>query len=371
MKKHRLKIGLDVDDTLYECNAYALKIINEKYPDEEPVTIHDIKGWGMFGRHAEERIALYSDPHFVETQPVCQGAQKLVRELSRFADIFLVTAVPAKVMTARAERLLKDFPEVPPQNIIIGTRKDVVALDILLDDGPHNIQNSKADYPVLFRKPWNASMTGMLAVNNYNDFLQLCKMVRDSFNEKEPDLTDGGVICLVGPTGSMKNEIAKLLTEDERFEKPVTTTTRPRREGEEEGNYRFVTEEEFVAEKDNDEYIETTVYSGYHFGTKINDIAPIIRNGHYAVIPIDICGALSIKNEYRRRALLVFVNRMKADVIRDIIERKTDEEDKVRRIMSLDFEYRNLEICDLEVKVLNDGKVAADTIRKRILSYSF
>ena len=28
MKKYRLKIGLDVDDILYECNAYALELLN-------------------------------------------------------------------------------------------------------------------------------------------------------------------------------------------------------------------------------------------------------------------------------------------------------------------------------------------------------
>ena len=45
MKKYRLRVGLDVDDTLYECNAYALSIINARHPDEEPVSINEITGW--------------------------------------------------------------------------------------------------------------------------------------------------------------------------------------------------------------------------------------------------------------------------------------------------------------------------------------
>ena len=61
MKKYRISVGLDVDDTLYECNSYALSIINSRYPDEEDVKLEDIKGWGSYGRHADERIALYSD----------------------------------------------------------------------------------------------------------------------------------------------------------------------------------------------------------------------------------------------------------------------------------------------------------------------
>lgn len=106
MKKYRISVGLDVDDTLYECNSYALSIINSRYPDEEDVKLEDIKGWGNYGRHADERIALYSDPEFVRTQPIMPGAKDFVRKLSRIADVFFITAVPACCMSARAERLI-------------------------------------------------------------------------------------------------------------------------------------------------------------------------------------------------------------------------------------------------------------------------
>lgn len=359
MRKYRLRIGLDVDDVLYECNAYALSIVSANHPDEEPLSINEIKGWGEYGRYPKERIALYSDPEFVKNQPIIPGAQRLVRELSKFADVFFVTAVPVACMSARGERLMHDFPEIPPENIIIGTRKDVMSLDILLDDGPHNISNSKASYPVLMRKPWNADMTGMLAVNNYNDFLQLCKMIRNSFNEKTSDLSFGGVICLVGPSGSLKNEIAYELSKMADFEKPITSTTRPRRETEPEDAYRFISEEQFIAEKDAGHFIESTVYSRFHFGTGEDEIKSIISRGHYAVLPIDICGALTIRNEFRKHSLMVYVNREKTSIIKDIVDRNIDTEDKVRRIMSLDFECHNAEVCDMELKVENDPHEAA------------
>lgn len=362
MRKYKLRIGLDVDDVLYDCNAYALSIVNANHPDEEPITINEIKGWGYYGRRPEERIALYSDPEFVRNQPILPGAQKFVHELTKIADVFFVTAVPVQCMSARGERLLQDFPDIPPQNIIIGTRKDVITLDILLDDGAHNISSSKAAYPVLLRKPWNMDMSGLLSVNNYNDFLQLCKMIRNSFTEKISDLTGGGVICLVGPSGSLKNEIAYALTKRQNYEKPMTTTTRPRRDIEDEDAYRFISEEQFLAEKDAGKFIESTVYSKYHFGTSSEEISPIIERGHYAVIPIDVCGALTVRNEYRKHSLLVFVNRDKSAVIRNIVERDSDPDDKVRRIMALDFEYRNAEVCDIELDVGDDAVAAANSL---------
>lgn len=364
MRKYRLKIGLDVDDTLYDCNAYALQIVNARHPDEEPTTINDITGWGNYGKHPEERIALYSDPEFVRTQPILPGAQKFVHELSKLADIFFITAVPAPCMSARAERLIKDFPEISPNNIIIGTRKDVMVLDILLDDGAHNISSSRAAYPVLFRKPWNVHLSGLLSVNGYDDFLHLCKMVRNSFTEKTPDLRHGGILCLLGPSGSLKSEIAKLLTAEEGFEKPLTSTTRPRRTNESQNAYRFINEEQFRKERDNGNFIETTVYSEYYFGASVDEIQPIVDKGRVAVIPIDICGALTIKNVFRNKAMLLFINREKSLVLLDIIKRNITAEDKMRRIMSIDFEYRNAEICDKEIQIENDIAEAVERIRR-------
>ena len=362
MKKYRIRVGLDVDDTLYECNSYAVAIINSRHPDEEPLRVEDIKSWGGGHRHADERIKLYSDPEFVRTQPITEGAQEFVKKLSEIADVFFITAVPACCMSARAERLIKDFPEIPPQNIIMGTRKDVISLDIMLDDGAHNISSSRAAYPVLFRKPWNTGLSGLLSVNSYDDFLHFCEMVRSSFSETFPRLGGGGVLCLVGPSGSSKTEIANGLTKLEGFEKPLTSTTRPRRKTEEEGAYRFISEAQFLREMRAGSYIETTVYSGYHFGTSEKDIEPIVERGHVAVIPIDICGAITLKNLYRDRAMLVFTRRDRADAIKSIISRDIDLDDKTRRIMSLDFEYRNSEVCDVEINVGGDVDEAVRSI---------
>ena len=362
MKKYRIRVGLDVDDTLYECNSYAVSIINSRHPDEVPLKVEDIKTWGASGRHDDERIALYSDPQFVATQPITEGAQEFVKKLSEIADVFFITAVPACCMSARAQRLIKDFPEIPPENIILGTRKDIISLDIMLDDGAHNISSSRAAYPVLFRKPWNTGLSGLLSVNSYDDFMHFCEMVRNSFSEKFPNLKKGGVLCLVGPSGSSKTEIANGLTRLDGFEKPLTSTTRPRRKTEEADSYRFISEAQFINEQKAGSYIETTVYSGYHFGTSEKDISPIVERGGVAVIPIDICGAITLKNLYRERAMLVFTRRDRADAIKSIISRDIDLDDKTRRIMSLDFEYRNSEVCDVEVTVGDDVNEAVSRI---------
>ncbi len=359
MKKYRLQIGLDVDDVLYDCNAYALEWLNRDENIQPPLRLYDIQGWGMEQSRADGRIRYFSEPEFVRTQPVLPGAKEFVRALCDVAEVFFVSAVPPSCMSARALRLREDFPEVPAENILLGTRKDLVRLDILLDDGAHNIAHSPATYPVLFRKPWNKHLSGLLSVNTYADFLHLVEMLREASAAPRPDLRHGGVICLVGPTGSNKNEIAGTLVREYGMKKPVTSTTRPRREGETDADYRFLTEEAFRAEAEAGAFLETTVYSGYHFGTTAAELDRIVNDGGLAVIPIDICGALTLKNRYRSEALLVFVRRRRESVILDIVSRTLEPRDKTCRILSLDDEYRNEELCDVTVQADHGAAEAA------------
>lgn len=343
MKKYRLKVGLDYDDTLAECNPYALKIINEKKGTNYKV--EEITSWDGAYPALKERLELYSDPNFVEKQPLKEDAKKFVAELSKIADVYITTAVGLGCMAARAKRVKEDFPEIPEDRIIMGSSKELYNLDIILDDSPTNIIKSAATYPVLLRQPWNKKYSGMLSVNTYDDFLHLVDLIRRSYVE-EPDLSKGGVICLIGPSGAGKTAIMQELIKDNQFVKPITTTTRAKRPNEMDNAYHFINEEEFIKAKENDKFLETTVYSGYHYGTSAKEINDIVDVGKYAVIPIDICGGITIKNAYRKKALLVFVNRKKSHVISEILSRDCSIEEKTTRIMSLDDEYENEALCD-------------------------
>ena len=350
MRKYRLRIGLDVDDTLYECNAYALRLLRAKHGDLPALSVDNINAWGTLGDVRDERLAYFADPDFVRSQPIYAGAKEMVRRLTQFADVFFVTAVPPACMSARAERLKADFAEVPVENILIGTRKDIVNLDILLDDAAHNIAASPATYPVLMRRPWNTDLSGLLSVNSFDDFVHLAETIANSFVAPPPDLSHGGVVCLVGPTGTGKTDLVKALVATGLAFKPQTTTTRAPLPDEDEGAYRFVSRERFLAERKEGAFVETTVYGTHFYGTTPASFAPV-EEGKIAVLPIDVCGAVTMKNRYRERALLVFCRRDKRRILASILARQASDADKINRLLSLDFELRNAELCDLAVDV--------------------
>jgi guanylate kinase len=162
--------------------------------------------------------------------------------------------------------------------------------------------------------------------------------------------------------------VTKLLVDRYGMEKPKTATTRPRRSGEGDTGYRFLSEAEFIRESEAGSFLETTVYSGHHFGTEQREIDRIVGSGRVAVIPIDICGALTLKNRYQHQALLVFLQRKRYDVIKEIVTRDLPADDLTRRILSLDDEYRNEELCDLSVTTDNGTDEAAARIAKAIES---
>ena len=134
MKKY-FKIGLDVDDILFSCNEYAVTLANAEYGFSPPMTVEEVRSWGETGRRTDVLLGYYGREEFVRNQPLLPGAVEFVRELSRRAEVFFITALPTHLMGIRAERLKEAFPMVPAKNIIMGFRKELMNVAMLLDEG--------------------------------------------------------------------------------------------------------------------------------------------------------------------------------------------------------------------------------------------
>ena len=82
-RSFRLSTALDVDDLLLECVPYAIRLANEKYQFDPPLTIHEVNRWGRLGTRADVIFEFFRDPEFFRNQPVIAGAKEFVRKLSR------------------------------------------------------------------------------------------------------------------------------------------------------------------------------------------------------------------------------------------------------------------------------------------------
>ena len=347
-RKYRLSTALDIDDVLMECTSYAIKLANEKHKFDPPMTIYEKGAWGKLGTRADSIYPYFEDPEFYRTQPVYEGAKEFVRKLSEMTEVFICTAVPPQFMGIRAQRIMEEFPEIPADHIYMGARKDNIHTDILFDDAMHNILTSNAKFPVLMRRPWNQEATGMLAVNYYDEFLKIVEIIAESYSVKpcEQNLKKSDIVVLVGPSSSGKSKLAtRFLAENNEFEKLTSYTTRDTTAIEANKWYNYVSVEEFRNMCDSGEMLQSTMYAGHGYGSKKEDIQRILDSGKRVLTTMDICGAMSLKTQFKN-VTTIFIKRDKRALMSNIIRKNSSVEDKVNRLVALEYVEKNAALCD-------------------------
>lgn len=351
-RKFRLSTALDIDDLLMECTAYAVRLANEKYKFDPPISIYEITRWGKQGTRSDAIFEFFSDPEFYKTQPVIKDAKEFVKKLSQMTEVFVSTAIPPEFMGIRAKRIMEEFPEIPQDHIYMGSRKDKINVDILFDDAMHNVLSSNAQYPILIRRPWNQEATGMLAVNTYDEFLRLVEVIADSYNvhPERYSFNEPSIVVLVGPSGSGKSKIAmQALSKTDRFEKLVSYTTNDPTAVEENSWYNYVDLESFRNMCESGEMFQSTMYAGHYYGSKKSDVEKILNKGKHVFTTMDICGAMSLKTNFKN-VITIYIKRDKKDLLRNILRKNSSVDDKANRILAIDFEDKNAAICDFVIR---------------------
>jgi len=363
-RKFRLSVALDIDDLLMECVPYAIRLANEKYQFDPPLTIYEVDRWGTLGTRADVIFEFFHDPEFFRTQPVIKGAKEFVRKLSRLTEVFVSTSVYPEFMSIRAQRIMEEFPEIPQDHIYMGSRKDKIDVDILFDDGLHNVSRSQAAYPILMRRPWNQSAPGVLAVNTYDEFLKVVEVIADSYdlNPEQGNMDQPGIVVLVGPSGSGKGDVARALIKKKKvFEKLISYTT-DATVGLQGGEwYHYISLEAFRDMNEKGELFESTIYAGHCYGSRKADVEAILASGKHVLTVMDICGAMSLKTHFSN-VTTIYIQRDKRELIANLLEKPLSTDEKVSRVMALEYETKNADVCDYTVNMTTPEAAAKEII---------
>ena len=365
-RKFRLSTALDVDDLLMECVPYAIRLANEKYQFDPPLSIYEVDRWGKLGTRADVIFEFFNDPEFFKNQPVIAGAKEFVRKLSQMTEVFISTSVYPQFMGIRAQRIMEEFPEIPPDHIYMGSRKDKIHVDILFDDGAHNVFDSNAAYPILMRRPWNREATGVLAVNTYDEFLKLVEIIADSYSTKleHKILEEPCVVVLVGPSGSGKNDIVRGLEQaSDKLERLVSYTTVEQMDLFSMERYKYISESEFLEMHQQGDLFESTNYANHFYGSRKEDVERILRSGHHVLTVMDICGAMSLKTHFPN-VMTIYVKREKRDLLSSILEKEISTKEKVNRLLALESERQNAEVCDYVINFETCEKAVQQILEK-------
>lgn len=348
----KFKIGVDVDEVLYECNQFAADLENIKHDLNPPLTLEEMYCWGKRNNRSDLIFEYYDRADFFENQPIIEGAVEFIKQLQQIAEVYIITAIDPRFMGIRINRLMKDFPTIPKNNIVMGYDKSLMKLDMLLDDNPKNIMESICEHPVLFRKPWNRELTGGLVVDSYEEFLSLVKILigANPVRPEKPHFPKHYFYVFVGPSGSGKTTIIEQLP----LKAMLSVTTRKPRAGMNDPGYINMTVEEFLDLEKKGYFFESTFYAGHNYGTLKSEIYKHLEKDDCCKA-MDIKGALCAKREFGDACRIVYVNRPDKDIITSIMKRNVPMEDKINRITSIQTEKKNRYLADFVLE--NDGSI--------------
>ena len=100
------------------------------------------------------------------------------------------------------------------------------------------------------------------------------------------------------------------------------------------------------------EMFQSTMYAGHGYGSKKEDIENILKKGKRVLTTMDICGAMSLKTQFKN-VTTIYIKRDKRSLMANIINKNSSVEDKVNRLMALEYVDKNAALCDYVISFDN------------------
>jgi guanylate kinase len=165
----------------------------------------------------------------------------------------------------------------------------------------------------------------------------------------------GNLIVVSAPSGAGKSSLAERAlkrVQDLRFS--ISYTTREPRGAEQHGvDYYFVTEDEFAAMSENEEFLECAEVHGHLYGTHEGPVREMLSQGFDVILDIDVQGAEQVRRRVPE-AILVFILPPSREVLEARLRARNLNEppDIERRLRNAGIEVQLYERFDYVV--LND-----------------
>lgn len=167
----------------------------------------------------------------------------------------------------------------------------------------------------------------------------------------------GKLVIFSAPSGSGKTTIVReLLKRFDCFEFSISATSRKPRGEERDGvDYYFLSNDEFRARVERDEFVEwEEVYAGTCYGTLRSEMERIWAKGNVILFDVDVMGGIKLKRLFGDDACSVFIMPPSVEELeRRLRGRGTDAEEVIRkRIDKAEFELSKS--SEFDFTVVND-----------------
>ena len=179
------------------------------------------------------------------------------------------------------------------------------------------------------------------------------------------------IIALIGPAGSGKDTILEsLINTNRNFHKIISTTTRPMREGEENGkNYFFLTKEQFTEKLLSGEMLEATEFNNWFYGTSYDGLNK--EKVNVGVFNPDSIECLMDLNDINLKIFYIKTSD-KTRLLRQLNREDNPNVDEIVRRYGTDkkdFSFLDFEVHEVENETLQDIPKAVAIIEQETLLF--
>ena len=126
--------------------------------------------------------------------------------------------------------------------------------------------------------------------------------------------------------------------------------------------YHYLSVASFRKMCENGEMFESTMYAGHNYGSRKGDIEEILAGGKHVLTVMDICGAMSLKTHFPN-VTTVYVKRDKRELLKEILQKDLSTDETISRLLALDYEMRNADICDYTVNMIDPDQAAKEIVK--------
>ena len=152
--------------------------------------------------------------------------------------------------------------------------------------------------------------------------------LRDYLHLREGTVEPSRLVVLAGPTAVGKGTVSAYIRENyPDVLLSVSATTRKPRPGEVDGvHYFFMTDEEFDAALERNEFLEwATVHNSYRYGTPRPPVDAALAEGKRVLLEIDLQGARQVRQAMPEAVLVFLLPPTWDELVRRLIGRGTEE----------------------------------------------
>ena len=153
-----MRIGIDIDNTICNTTECVLEYINQKIGTN--LTISDITEYSIekfVPKHKEVVTLAFHDKEMWKNVTLLPDVKKYVDKLIDDGhEIYFITATTFANIDKKSSFIRRNFPNINVDDRLINIRhKQLLNLDILVDDYLENLIHDRTYYSVVMDCPWN------------------------------------------------------------------------------------------------------------------------------------------------------------------------------------------------------------------------